>query len=305
MPVWDADVEIDSGLVRALLVEQFPELDAGSARLLAEGWDNSVWVVEERLAFRFPRREIAAPLVEREVEVLSRLAPLVPAAVPVPTHVGRPSERYPWAFFGCPLLPGREPADVEVSDADRLALGTELGCFLRALHAPETPAAVDPGGRLPVDPNRRADMPFRVERTREQLDGLAAADLWRAPPDVDRLLREAERLAPPAGPEVLAHGDLHLRHVLVEGGALSGVIDWGDVCRADPAIDLVLYWSLLPPPAREAFVTTYGAVHEERLLRARVLSLFLCAILGLYARDVGHARLEREALAGLGRIMID
>jgi aminoglycoside phosphotransferase (APT) family kinase protein len=48
VPDWDADVAIDASLVRALLEEQFPELDASSARLLAEGWDNAVWVVEER-----------------------------------------------------------------------------------------------------------------------------------------------------------------------------------------------------------------------------------------------------------------
>ena len=77
MPEWDADVDVDAGLVHALLGEQFPELDASSARLLAEGWDNAVWVVEERWAFRFPRREIAVPLVARELAVLpaARAAP--------------------------------------------------------------------------------------------------------------------------------------------------------------------------------------------------------------------------------------
>ena len=89
MPEWDADVEIDARLVRALLEEQFPDLDASSARLLAEGWDNAVWLVEERWAFRFPRREVAVPLVDRELAVLPRIAPLVPLAIPVPQLVGR------------------------------------------------------------------------------------------------------------------------------------------------------------------------------------------------------------------------
>ena len=42
MPEWDAEVEVDGTLVRALLAEQFPELDADSARRHGEGWDNSV-----------------------------------------------------------------------------------------------------------------------------------------------------------------------------------------------------------------------------------------------------------------------
>ena len=91
VPEWDPDVEIDEALVRALLADQFSELDATSARLLGEGWDNSVWVVEEEWAFRFPRRAIAIPGVERELAVLPRLAPLLP--VPIPSPIRRTTER--------------------------------------------------------------------------------------------------------------------------------------------------------------------------------------------------------------------
>src|SRR5437773_2511881 len=34
------------------------------------------------------------------------------------------------------------------------------------------------------------------------------------------------------------HGDLHARNVLVENGAITGVIDWGDVAVGDRATDL-------------------------------------------------------------------
>jgi hypothetical protein len=47
----------------------------------------------------------------------------------------------------------------------------------------------------------------------------------------------------------------------------------------------------------------YGPVTEEQLLRARVLSLFLNAILAIYARAQGLRVLEREAVAGLQRTM--
>ena len=104
---------------------------------------------------------------------------------------------------------------------------------------------------------------------------------------------------------MLSHGDLHIRHVLVERGAITGVIDWGDICLADPAIDLMLVWMLLPPAARERFFATYGRVDDERLLRARVLALFLGVTLAAYARDVGNARLERECVAALERTLID
>jgi aminoglycoside phosphotransferase (APT) family kinase protein len=299
MPVWDAEVTIDGQLVRALLTEQFPELDASSARLLGEGWDNSVWVVEEEWAFRFPRREIAIPGVERELAVLPLLAPLLPVPIPVPRFVGEATERFPWLFFGARLLQGCEPAEADLTEGKRVELGGMLGRFLRVLHAPETIALVDPGTELPVDPNRRADMPARVQIARGWLE-----ELELAPDNAERLFDTALQLGP-ADAEVVVHGDLHVRHVLVGRGSLSGVIDWGDVCRADPAVDLLLVWSFLPEAGRTAFLREYGPVRDEQVLRARVLAVSLCAALAVYGRREGHQGLERECLAGLERALAE
>lgn len=296
MPEWDAEVAIDGTLVRALLAEQFPGLDASSARLLGEGWDNSVWVVEERWAFRFPRRAIAIPGVRRELEVLPTLAPLLPVPVPEPRFVGVPSDDFPWPFFGAPLLPGHEVADGALTDDARGELGAHLGRFLRALHQAEI--EVD----LPVDPNRRADMPFRVERARACLADAAA--LWPGGERVAEILADAAGLRPSSA-SALLHGDLHHRHVLVDAGRLTAVIDWGDACLGDPSIDLQLVWSLLPPEGRASFVEEYGAIDEQRLVRARATAVYFCAMLATYAHSVGNASLLRESVAGLDRTLVD
>lgn len=305
MPEWEAEIVIDEALVRALVAEQVPEVDPSSARLLGEGWDNSVWILEERWAFRFPRRAIAIPGVEREIEVLPRLAPLLPVSIPEPRFVGVPSDRFPWPFFGAPFLAGREPADAELSDAERVGLGTSLAAILRGLHAADTLDAVDAERLLPVDFNRRADMSVRVARARENVAALEALGIWRAPTVVERILAAAEALPASASELVLTHGDLHQRHVLVAGGSLSALIDWGDACRADPCIDLMLMWSLLPPSGRELFHSAYGPITDEQLLRARVLALVLDSMLARYAHDAGNAGLQREAIAGLERTLVD
>src|SRR5688500_15315856 len=162
MPEWDADVAIDEELIRTLLAEQFPELELRSARLVGEGFDNAVWLIDEEWAFRFPRRAIAAPLVARELAVLTRVAPLLPIAVPAPAFIGTESRRFPRPFFGHRLLPGSELADADLADSDRARLGMGIGRFLRTLHSPSTRGLVDAGRALPTDPNRRADMPYRV-----------------------------------------------------------------------------------------------------------------------------------------------
>lgn len=305
VPDWDAEVAVDEQLVRALLAEQFPELDGDFVRRLAEGWDYSVWVVEERWAFRFPRREVAIPGVERELAVLPRLAPLLPVPVPEPRLVGTPSERFPWPFYGAALFAGAEPAESELDAAQRTELGARLGLALRVLHAAETVAEVDPERELPVDLNRRADMTFRVPRARENLAALEELGAWQAPSEVEALLVAAEQLGSPAGELVLAHGDLHQRNLLLEGGAITAIIDWVDVCRSDPCIDLVPFWSLLTHAGRQRFLAEYGRVSEDQLIRSRVLAIGLDSMLALYALSVGNDRLERETLGALERAIVD
>jgi aminoglycoside phosphotransferase (APT) family kinase protein len=225
------------------------------------------------------------------LRVLPSLARLLPLPIPEPTFVGRPTAEFPWPFAGGPVVPGCELAEANLSDDARASLARPLGRFLRALHAAELPV------ELPVDPISRADMRVRVPRARERL-----AELEYADPRAEEILAAGFELPPPER-VTLVHGDLHLRHVFVDDGRLSGVIDWGDVCRSDPAVDLVLVWCTVPPAARAAFFEEYGPVGEDGLLRARVLSLFLCAVLALHARSEGLGHVERESLDGLERTL--
>ena len=153
---------------------------------------------------------------------------------------------------------------------------------------------------LPVDPVQRGDMAFRVPRTTAVLAEADQLGLWHAPHWIEDLFERALALPPPEA-RVLAHGDLHLRHLLLGADGPTGVIDWVDVCLADPAIDLVLVWSFLPASARTPFAREYGGVPEVAQLRSRVLSLFLSATLAVYARREGLPELEREAVAALDR----
>jgi aminoglycoside phosphotransferase (APT) family kinase protein len=284
--IWSAEEQMDEERARRLVSAQFAPLPERSIVALSEGWDYAVFLVDDVWVFRFPRREVVVPGTEREIEVLPLLE--VPLAVPRPEHVGAPTEAYPWPFYGARYIPGEEALGLDDETRERLAL--PLARFLRALHAHDLD--------LPVDLQRRSDMSFRVPRVRQAV--AAIADLWQPPPLVDVVLREAEEL-PPAEPTAVVHGDLHFRQLLVHEGELSGVIDWVDVCRADPGQDLQVVWSFLPPGAREGFLAEYGPLPDDSLLRARVLALNLNAILARYGHDAGMPAVEAEALASLER----
>jgi aminoglycoside phosphotransferase (APT) family kinase protein len=240
---WSPELVVDEELARHLIVTHFPELEVERLILVAEGWDNAVWVADEEWAFRFPRRTIAVRGVSVEIEVLPRLAPLLPLPVPVPVFHGVPGDEYPWPFFGFRFLPGREVVVAGLDDAARVQLARPLGRFLRALHERGAPAvaAVD----LPRDPLGRADPQIRVPRTRGRLEELERIGVTTPVAELSALLDDAERLPLPST-AALVHGDLHSRHLLVDDDhRLTGVIDWGDLCLSDPSVDLSIVWSFL------------------------------------------------------------
>lgn len=296
MPGWTAEIEVGAALVGRLL-RQFPTVAGAPVRRLSEGWDRSVWLVADTWVFGFPRRAAVLPGMAREVEFLPRLAPNLPLPVPVPVFLGRPDEGYPWPFWGAEFVPGAESCAFTAGTGNAIE---PLAGFLRALHDPALAATVG-AGALPVDVNARADMARRVPLARTQLDEIA--DLWRAPPEATRILAEAEAL-PPAdpAPATLVHGDLHFRHVLLgRGGHPSGILDWVDLCRADPSVDLQLVWSFFDPPERVRFLAAYGPVRPASLLRARVFALSVNAALAAYGHAEGLPHVERAALAALSR----
>jgi aminoglycoside phosphotransferase (APT) family kinase protein len=276
--VWWAEEHVDEERARRLIRAQF-ELAADEVALVSEGWDYAVFRVDAEWAFRFPRREVVVPGTEREIAVLPAIAERLSAGVPAPVFVGRPGQGFPWPFYGARYLVGVEATGHPV---DPVALGAAL----RALHEPETLTAV--GEELPADPLGRVDMDVRLPRL-EELGVDAPA------------LVAAARQLPPARHTAVCHGDLHMRQLLVDGDALTGIVDWVDVCRSDPAVDLSVAWSTLDAARRPAFFAAYGAVDEETRVRARVVAAFLCAMLADWAGKEQVPLVRDAAAAGLRR----
>ncbi len=129
---WAAEEEISTQRARDLIAAQFPKLAAEPIEILGEGWDNAAFLVAKRYVFRFPRRAIAAPLIETEARILPRIAPALPAAIPLPIFFGRPQTGYAWRFSGYEMLPGRTACSARLATDDRTRLATSIGTFLRA-----------------------------------------------------------------------------------------------------------------------------------------------------------------------------
>jgi aminoglycoside phosphotransferase (APT) family kinase protein len=73
------------------------------------------------------------------------------------------------------------------------------------------------------------------------------------------------------------HGDVVAENLLVRGGRLAALLDFGGLAVGDPVVDLVVAWELLDPEARRTFRDAMG-VDESRWAVARGWALALAVM---------------------------
>lgn len=283
---WDADLELSIGKAAGLIDRRFPILCPAQLELFGIGWDNTAYLVNGEYVFRFPRRRVAVPLIEHEIRILPLLAPHLPLPIPVPEFVGAPDDRFPYPFAGYRLIPGITADRAHCSDDDRAANAAALGRFLKALHL--IPIDKQTRHGAPGDEIARADIAGRATILKDRIRS-AAPTLPGI--DSETLLKLVDRLASApahASASCWVHGDLYTRHLLVgKGDRLSGVIDWGDVHLGDPALDISIAFSFLPPEARALFREAYGSIHEATWDRSRFRAIHYGISLVEYGSDIG------------------
>jgi aminoglycoside phosphotransferase (APT) family kinase protein len=297
-----ADVDVTVGLVRELLADQHPDLAGLPVSFLASGWDNALFRLGDSLIIRLPRRELGARIIIGEQRWLPLLASRLPIKIPSPVRTGHAAALYPYSWSVVPYLPGVPAADAPQS-LDLDVVTRQLAEFFAALHVPAPSDA-------PVNPYRGVPLAHRAESFEANL---AIAALT---PDADVLLvgesairrAWADALAAPAypGPAVWLHGDAHPANILVDGGVVSGVIDFGDITAGDPACDLSIAWKLLPLDWHQAFRADYLQASEgagDGGLWRRARGWALSHALVFLAHSADNPQLHRIGEQTLARVL--
>lgn len=295
--VWEAEFELEPEAAQRLIETQFPILAPAYLEHFGTGWDNIAYLVNGTYVFRFPRRTMGVGLIEREIRILPLLAPHLPLPIPAPRFAGSPVADYPSPFAGYRLIAGVTACRCRLSDADRARNAAPLARFLTALH--HIPVDAETSAWAPGDEIERANLAKRAPVVKERLRVLApelpALDVEALSALVDDLAATPPYTEPPCW----VHGDLYPRHLLLDGAHdVCGVIDWGDVHLGDPALDLSIAFSFLPPEARRTFQDAYPG-SEALWRRARKRALHYGAILSLYGRDIGD-----EAIRAAGEVAL-
>jgi aminoglycoside phosphotransferase (APT) family kinase protein len=243
------ELHTDAALVRRLLAAQFPHwADLPIVRVLSSGTDNALYRLGDDMVVRLPRIHWAVGGVDKDLEWLPQLAPLLPVSIPVPLAKGGPTDGYPWAWGVYPWLAGENPAVDGIPDAESLT--SDVANFVNALHRVDLVDGPSAGrgrplGEVQDEEARAALLELRGMRL---IDVNAATAAWEEALEAPRW----------SGPAVWVHGDLLSGNLLLEGGRLTGVIDWGGVGVGDPACDLIVAWGLIPRALRPVFRAAVG-----------------------------------------------
>jgi aminoglycoside phosphotransferase (APT) family kinase protein len=286
MKMHDGEVDIDAALVGRLVTAQFPDLaDLPIREVRSTGTVNAIYRLGDRLCVRLPRVAQWADGLARERTWLPRLAPHLSLRVPTPVAAGRPAHAYPFAWAIYEWIDGRSYADDLVDDERRAA--RDLARFVVELRRTDHIDGAPPTGRAPL---RELDAVTRdaIAGATGVIDRAAATAAW------DRALAAPVWDGTPAW----VHTDLLRPNLLVDGGRLSAVIDFGAVGIGDPAADVAAAWSVFGEVGRPVYRAALD-VDDETWERARGYALHQAVMLIPYYRETnpGLARLGVRTLS--------
>jgi aminoglycoside phosphotransferase (APT) family kinase protein len=240
--------EIDTRveLVQALVQEQFPQwVDLPITPVLFMGTDNALYRLGDDKVVRLPRIYWAVGQVDKEQIWLPHIAPHLPVPIPIPLAKGVPGAGYPWHWSVYSWLSGENVTPSRLTNPHQFAI--ELATFVQALQQIETTHELPPGQHNSFRGVALGQRDPAVRVAIASLQGVIDTD--RATKIWDSVLQ----VSTSDTPLTWIHGDLQPGNLLMRGGSLSAVIDFGCMAVGDPACDLMVAWNLFTPETRSTF----------------------------------------------------
>lgn len=287
---------IDAALVRKLVAAQFPRWAGLPVTPVRDGGhDNRTFHLGDAMAVRLPSAAGYAPAVEKEQTWLPVLAPQLPLPVPSPIAEGKPAEGYPFRWSVNQWIEGETASAERIGDLREFA--ADLAAFLTALQRIDAAGGPLAGAHSFF---RGASLTTYDDETRRAIEALAG----RIPAEAASAVWETALRATWDGPPVWFHGDVAYGNLLVRGGRLAAVIDFGTSGVGDPACDLSIAWTLLSGESREIFreaMYAGGRVDSATWARGRGWTLWKALI--TLARAPDGSRVRSEAAPVLDAVL--
>ncbi len=169
-------------------------------------------------------------------------------------------------------VPGKALGRLGEPSTASSAAWAAAGAAIRTLH--DAP--------LPPWPGKSVDE--LASRLAGECDWLVANEVL--PADVVRRNRHLAEAALRPWTPVFTHGDLHIEHVFIDDGEITGIIDWSEACQGDALFDLATL-TLGHEEHLDDVIAGYGADVDRDLIRAWRSWRCLVAIRWLFENGYG------------------
>lgn len=256
---WDKTTIIKNELVRELLFSQF-SVHAKNIQFLGEGFDNTAFLINDEFVFRFPHRNEALICMENEIMLLPYLSSKLSFSIPSPTLIGHATSTYPYPFAGYKILPGEILSKTRRPLINHSNFSKTLGSMLKALHSLQ----ILDNHRLLLkgEHDWRLNVVQRTEKIKETLEKYADYYIDNGF-EIESLLSRMnyfKNLNTGCKEPSYIHGDLYAKHIIINNGLPTGLIDWGDLHIGHPGIDLSVGIMIFSKEYQKIFFDSYGSV---------------------------------------------
>jgi aminoglycoside phosphotransferase (APT) family kinase protein len=128
---WNEDISYNPEVVKSLISEH-TDIVVNSVILLGSGWDNVVYLINDKFAIRLVKKEAGLEGSLAENAVLKKL-PEMPFAFPAIIKQGHYKEKWPWIIY--PVIEGSPIYETNYDEQVLQYSTKKVAQFLKILHA--------------------------------------------------------------------------------------------------------------------------------------------------------------------------
>lgn len=263
-------LEITKELVRKLVDTQFPQYrELPIWPVEKSGHDNRTFHLGKEWMVRLPSDEAYAEHVALELRWLPYLQEHLDFEIASPVACGKPTAQYPLPWSIGRWIVGDTVTHENVTDEKKFA--KDLSAWLKKLQAVPAKGCPAAGAH---NFYRGGDLQVYDAETQQALANLLPVLGREAIEAYRRIWQEALASRWEQEP-VWIHGDVAVGNLLVRGGVLSGMIDFGTCAVGDPACDYVMAWTFFGAETRQIFL---AGLEDATIARAKGWALWKALI---------------------------
>ena len=213
---------------------EFPEITWKNAKIIIEGCDNDVIILDSKLVFRFPKKPDTANKLKNEIKLLQSIKKNITLEIPKIEFISKKQD-----FIGYKLVQGAciipEKVLTNFSKKEINNLKKMLAQFLIELHSTEKNALIK-YAKNKTNINEHNIFKNDIEKLLFPI--LSNKDIKI----INNFLIDYKNILSTKINKTIIHGDLSYENLLFKKNMLNGIIDFSDFDYSDPAIDLSPLW---------------------------------------------------------------